>query len=148
MSLSIVIVNEESEIEELLDLFAPYFHDQSRNDAHVISILSRKYYQYGIVVKVEKEGNTVGYCAYYANDLINRIAFVSMLTVASHFQGKGIGKMLLKHVIEDCKKRGMNLIRLEVANDNYNAINFYTKMGFCVSGVLSEMTSEYTRSIS
>ena len=59
-----------------------------------------------------------------------------IFSVAVHpdFQGKGIGKGLVKAGLEYLSSLGVKRVRLEVRPDNYPAINIYEKSGFKITG--------------
>ena len=58
------------------------------------------------------------------------------LTVMRDYWGQGIGKRLMKMMIEFCKSTSADVISLEVRADNDRAISLYLKYGFIVSGTL------------
>ena len=62
---------------------------------------------------------------------------VRHLAVDSQHQHKGYGAMLLKHVIDEAKKKGVEVLKVEAVGRN---APFYEKCGF---KVVSEM--EFTR---
>tara|TARA_Y100001949_G_C15731718_1_gene219691 strand:+ start:61 stop:534 length:474 start_codon:yes stop_codon:yes gene_type:complete len=57
------------------------------------------------------------------------------IAVDRRFQNEGIGTHLIKHLIEFLKTEGINLLRLEVAKNNYFAKNLYTKFRFVNVGI-------------
>lgn len=75
-------------------------------------------------------GNLVGYIGFYANDVITKTAYISQLVVNPQAQRSGIGKKLVEICFSVASNRGMKAVRLEVKNDNVNAIKFYKKIGF------------------
>ena len=73
------------------------------------------------------EGRTIGYLiAMLAKDS----ADILNIGIAPDFQRKGHGSALLKHLIEDLRKRHIGEILLEVRVGNKSAIQFYKKQGF------------------
>lgn len=83
-------------------------------------------------------GEFAGFVAYYANDDTSRKAFVSMLWVSASQRQRGVGSILLRHVVEVCKARGFTSICLEVSRYNVAASNFYASKGFRVVGESAE----------
>ena len=75
-------------------------------------------------------GDLVGYIAFYANDMTTKTAYISQLVVNPRAQRSGIGKRLVEICFSIATNRGMEAVRLEVRNDNVNAIKFYEKVGF------------------
>jgi len=56
------------------------------------------------------------------------------ITVDSDFRGKGIGDLLLKNIIQQCKSKGISLIRAEPTEDNSVMIHLLKKNGFLIEG--------------
>ena len=50
--------------------------------------------------------------------------------VSETHTGKGLGKMMMAHLIESAKNQHIKNIRLSVDNDNVRATNLYTSFGF------------------
>ena len=117
-------------IREVMGSCGEAFHNQTLNTQDAIDQLSRKFASSGRFLVAERGKDLLGFCAYYANDEVSKVAFLSMIIVRSHAQGTGTGSRLLASAIEDCRSRGMKHLRLEVANDNISAIAFYEKRGF------------------
>lgn len=87
---------------------------------------------------IAKELEVLGFIAFYANDTKSRIAYITLLAIQPFAQKKGIGKKLLNLCIKTSKINNMKAIKLEVHNDNINAINFYKKNGFEFYGEASQ----------
>lgn len=82
------------------------------------------------IVSITIKGVVIGCAVYYCNNLESKIAYISMLIVNKEYQGKGIGGWLLDSVIMKVQALGFNICRLEVRNDNNEAIHLYSKKGF------------------
>lgn len=52
------------------------------------------------------------------------------LYVDEMYRGKGIGKLLIEHVLGFAKADGSIYVQLETATDNYSAQRLYDKIGF------------------
>jgi GNAT superfamily N-acetyltransferase len=50
--------------------------------------------------------------------------------VSETYTGKGLGKLMMAHLIDQAKKKQVKRIRLSVDNKNLKAINLYTSFGF------------------
>jgi ribosomal-protein-alanine N-acetyltransferase len=74
-------------------------------------------------------GEVVGFSLYRT---VVDDAELLLLAVAPDAQGRGIGKRLLEHFIEDSKKKGAARIHLEVRDGN-DAIRVYEAAGFVQS---------------
>lgn len=76
-------------------------------------------------------GEEAGYCGMW--HVINE-GEVTNIAVNLNFRRKGIGRMLLKALIDEGEKRNMLGITLEVHKQNIPAINLYESMGFKAEG--------------
>jgi ribosomal protein S18 acetylase RimI-like enzyme len=66
----------------------------------------------------------------YSFECGGKEAFVDELFVLEQFRGQGLGKKAIKHAQVECKKLGLQAMRLEVTKTNLDVINLYQKMGF------------------
>jgi ribosomal-protein-alanine N-acetyltransferase len=57
-------------------------------------------------------------------------AHLLSISVRNEMQSKGIGTLLLKSMLDQCKVMNYKKIFLEVRVSNEKAINFYEKFGF------------------
>lgn len=69
----------------------------------------------------------VGYAMMY---LVLDEAHLLNISVAKPHQGRGLGRMLLAHMIADAKSHGAHNMFLEVRPSNKNAIALYEDVGF------------------
>jgi putative acetyltransferase len=74
----------------------------------------------------------------------SHIIYLGGVALHPAFQGRGLGEMLLKEVIEIVKAQGYRRIELTVATFNEGAIRLYEKSGFQQEGRLKGYT--YLRS--
>ncbi len=116
------------ETRELLtafnDAFTPPLLDTDGIDGY-INKLSR----YAYFLECEKDGDTLGFVAYYLNDSLKQL-YVTLLGVRNGYQGRGIGTELMAGTLETAKEAGCTSIGLEVSKDNGRARNYYMKHGF------------------
>ena len=84
----------------------------------------------GIVAKRGEE--TVGYCLFW---IVSGQCEIHRIGVKREFQGKGIGSLLIKAVIDLCKRGGISEVLLEVSEENERALNLYRKFGFFEEGI-------------
>jgi len=59
-----------------------------------------------------------------------RFAFIVDLNVEASHQRKGIGKQLLKNMVEECQSKNINQIEISTDPNLPWLENFYTKIGF------------------
>ncbi|MDF3076228.1 MAG: paiA [Sphingobacteriaceae bacterium] len=82
----------------------------------------------------EYNGVPVGYTRYGSSSISaldgqNAIG-LERIYILNEFQGKGIGRRLVDHAIDFARAAGKEMIWLGVWEKNYNALGFYTRMGF------------------
>lgn len=82
---------------------------------------------------VLRQGQQVlGY--YFAQQVLDEVTLFT-ITVAADQQGKGYGRSLLQHMIQQAKSAGCRQVWLEVRASNQPAINLYHSAGFQPAGV-------------
>ena len=71
-----------------------------------------------------------------ATDLLPQpnVGQLQKIYVLHEFMGQGIGKPLLKAVLDDARSRAMTAIWLDVLQQNSRAIQFYERHGFATLG--------------
>jgi ribosomal-protein-alanine N-acetyltransferase len=72
----------------------------------------------------------VGLVAAYLNDSYGRRGFITNVTVAKAFMGRGIASALLDRCLDRSRQEGMEAIWLEVGMESLEAIRLYEKLGF------------------
>jgi ribosomal protein S18 acetylase RimI-like enzyme len=72
----------------------------------------------------------IGLVAAYMNDSGTRTGFVTNVSVAKDFMGRGIASALLARCVERSRHEGMKAIRLEVGLESPQAIRLYKNFGF------------------
>lgn len=77
-----------------------------------------------------KDDILVGLIAVYCNDFVNKIAFITNVSVMKEYIGQGIAKQLIINAIYRLSEIGFYFIKLEVNEDNKNAIFLYKKFHF------------------
>lgn len=84
--------------------------------------------------------NLIGVSDVRMEDKISSHVGVFGITVSQGFRKDGIGKLLMKHTIEEAKKHlaGLKIITLGVFANNTFAVNMYTEIGFKEYGRLPE----------
>jgi ribosomal protein S18 acetylase RimI-like enzyme len=62
------------------------------------------------------------------------VGYVSLFYLAPEFRGQGLGRMLHDHAVKVFKARGLQRMRLSVAQRNAAAIDFYQRLGWVDAG--------------
>jgi len=81
---------------------------------------------------MEVNGQIVGFIAAVESE--KRVARVLMLAVLPEHRRRSYGSMLLGKLEDRCMAGAFHAIRLEVRKSNLQAISFYERHGFSVSG--------------
>jgi len=68
--------------------------------------------------------------------------YLGFMFVASEHRGKGLNGMIINALLKWCKQQGIDEIRLDVYEDNYQAIRAYQKAGFKKHMITMRMTIE------
>jgi ribosomal protein S18 acetylase RimI-like enzyme len=88
----------------------------------------------------DADGSTVGGAA---GSTSWGLCEVTALAVDKSFRGQGWGKKLMQAVEQTARERCCNSIHLHTMN--FQAIEFYRRIGFCVQAELTDETGRYTR---
>jgi ribosomal-protein-alanine N-acetyltransferase len=81
---------------------------------------------------LEVNGQIVGFVAAVESE--KKVARVLMLAVLPEHRRRSYGSMLLAKLQDRCMADSFNEIKLEVRKSNVQAISFYERRGFSVSG--------------
>lgn len=90
----------------------------------------------------EFDGRVVGFC--YANSYRQRSAYRFTLEdsvyIAEGYQGRQIGTLLLKSLVDKCKcLKIKHILAFIGGSDNYASINLHKRLGFTTNGSLSKV---------
>jgi ribosomal protein S18 acetylase RimI-like enzyme len=80
------------------------------------------------------DGALVGLVAAYLNDTDTRTGYITNVSVADGYVGRGIASKLMRMCLERAAAAGMQAVKLEVGRGNAAAIALYRKLGFGESG--------------
>lgn len=107
-----------------------YMLEKFQSAASLKEQIFEKGYRYYILFDDE---NPIGYCGMYPNRDKRRLN-LSKLYIKSEYRNKGLGQFLLDEVITFAKELDLDNIVLSVNKENKDAIEFYKKKGFVLSG--------------
>lgn len=65
--------------------------------------------------------------------------------VSNDFQGKGIGKLLLKELIAAAKEQGIHTMIAVIDSENESSVDFHEKFGFETVGLIKESGWKFER---
>ncbi len=89
-----------------------------------------------------------GFFAEYKSKKIGLITYLiddkkcEVVTLNSLLEKQGVGTTLIKLVINEAVKNKCKNVWLITTNDNFNAICFYMKLGFCLNKVYPDALTE------
>jgi ribosomal protein S18 acetylase RimI-like enzyme len=68
---------------------------------------------------------------------------VVMLSVYPEFQGRGIGRLLMKEALEQGRKQDCDTVKVATSNDDLPALCYYQKLGFRISHIALGAIAEH-----
>jgi diamine N-acetyltransferase len=87
-------------------------------------------------IDIPTASRAVGYCSYALTENPGEMKPGEMkleqLYLLPELHGKGLGRLMLRHVEEQARARGRSTLVLQTNKRNTNAIAFYRKAGFAV----------------
>ena len=92
----------------------------------------RKIYERGVTIVLELDGIYIGCLLFYANDQIDRKAYIAYLVVDGNYRRLGLADLMLESCISISKNLGMRSV--SVYTNNPGALELYMKNGFTVIG--------------
>jgi phosphinothricin acetyltransferase len=118
-----------------------------RNLEQQESILESKIQAGFPVVVAEKKGEVVGFGMYSEFRFREAYKFTVEHSVYVHqnSQGLGIGKELLKELIQLAKKQGLHTMIGVIDAENKNSIDFHHRFGFKTVGIIKESGYKFGR---
>lgn len=126
------------DVEKVEALFQEYLDiDTSRREA-ILENLKREDSE---ILVAEVEGNIVGltHQIFYVDPLhAGRCSNILFLYVAKPFRKQGIGKSLLRRMMDSAADRGVLEVHVSTRAENATAIRLYEKSGFEHAGPLFE----------
>jgi len=137
----------ESDLHSILNLYAQPEMDNGK----VLSIEQAKnlftkimfYPDYNLYVAIDEYNNIVGTYALLIMINLGHLGapsgIVEDVVVDPNYQGKGIGKKMMKHAMEICKQKKCYKLVLSSNLKRKNAHQFYESLGFKQHGISFEI---------
>jgi ribosomal protein S18 acetylase RimI-like enzyme len=95
---------------------------------------ARKLYTQSQRFEAWTASNLVGLVAVYCNDVVQRRAFVTNVSVVAEFQRRRVAASLMNRSIRYLRELGFDSVTLEVDSQNLRAIQLYERFGFSSFG--------------
>jgi len=117
--------NDLSEVAELEKMYfsVPWSRESLRQS------LERPEY---LFLVVEEEGKAVGYGGFFQ---VLEEGNITNIVIDQRYRGNGLGKALVRALLEEGKRMGIRAFTLEVRAGNAAAICVYKQLGFVQEGV-------------
>lgn len=136
--MKIKIVKELDKINNIIKKFDNVFVPSISSIIGNLDEYAEKLFKNAMVISLLYDNEIIGFAAFYCNDNINKIAFLSQIGVLNNYKSKGYGTFLIKKAEELSKSNNMEKMRLEVYDNNLNGICFYKKNGYIFEKKCSE----------
>jgi GNAT superfamily N-acetyltransferase len=124
---------EESDFNRLIELMREFAEFENHPEAMMNSVerMKRESEYFSCFLAETGDYQIVGYAAWFFAyyTWTGKSLYIDDLYVSNEYRGKGIGKMLMKRVIEFATTSGCHKIRWQVSDWNEPAMNMYRKMG-------------------
>lgn len=123
-------LTEEAEISAVWHSLASSFDPPLDQLILDLDALCAKISQRAVTIACLVDSELAGAVSFYANDVEERVAYISEIASDKRFRGCGIGSALLDECNRISCEAGMHEVRLEVRKDNQIARAFYAAKGF------------------
>lgn len=91
------------------------------------------YLKEGICFIAQSESDVMGVVVLLSRS--KEKAEIVNLAVEEGSQGKGIGKLLIKHSIQAAQEMGFKIVEIGTGNSSINQLAMYQKVGFRITGI-------------
>lgn len=91
------------------------------------------YIKSGIVYVGEESSKVIG--VYVLKETEKVVVEIMNVAVQESFQGKGLGKQLISHAIEEASKRGYSRLEIGTGNSSIYQLKLYQQCGFRIVGI-------------
>lgn len=120
----------QSHIQQVADI-EQHAHISPWSEQTIALSFGPRSHNFGMFIKSGSFDELVGYCF---TDLVAGELSIENICITPIMQNKGLGKLLLSHVIDTAKQLKVYDILLEVRSSNKSAIKLYQAFGFSECG--------------
>jgi len=112
--------------------------------------LVEKYLKFGKVLVILKDDQIFGMLAYYSNDVLTRIGYISYMAVHPSFRGTGTAAKLMAQCLRDMEASGMLTAQVRCDISRSGVVGFYRSAGFHIEReeVLHDGRAKYLLAVS
>lgn len=116
---------KESDLADIMEIETQSFTDAWKYESFVTDMKNRLV----ITLAARRAGRCIGYTSCLA---VDNYGYIANIAVAEEARSAGIGRALLDELCERLRRRGKNLILLDVRVSNVRAVSFYERYGFTI----------------
>lgn len=129
---AITPIRSRVDIENVLRVFDDFFVPRLSVQVGNLATYAQTLAKFGSLLVARKSDTEeiAGFVAFYANDLVAREAYISLLAVSPAYRGFGLGSQLLVESCKEATKVNMRTIALQVRDDNLSALRLYEAQEF------------------
>lgn len=93
---------------------------------------------------IERNNNNeiIGMVAGYTKNVIDKRAYVAIVSVDSNFQNQGIAAKLVCNFLDKCRSLDLESVHLYTHKTNMGAIKLYKKLGFIEYEIVDELRKD------
>lgn len=143
----IIELKSKDTVRELLVEFNDVFNPPLRDRVFDFDHYSEKLVSKGHVFVAKLDTESIGFIAFYSNDTIDNVGFLSQIAVKKTCAVHNLAYRLILFFESESKKHGMKELKLEVVNNNKHAIRFYKRNGYQMANKASDDSSYMIKSI-
>lgn len=100
--------------------------------------LAEKFSRKATICAVHVDGKIVAMVAGYTENIVDNLAYISVVATLPEEQGKGYAKQMLMEFLNICSKKSISAVHLYTNQGNLAALNLYKNLGF----ILYELENE------
>ena len=143
----------ESDLVEITEIYneailntTGTFDTEIKNVAEQEGWFKNREYEHPVLV-AEIEGVIAGWASLnkYSDRFAYRQTAENSLYIKKAYQGQGVGKALLKSVLEEGQKRGLHTVLARITEGNEVSIRLHESEGFVLVGTMKEVGKKFDR---
>lgn len=92
-----------------------------------------------ICYELNENNQIISMVAGYTENLLNSMAYISLVATLPAYSGKGKATTLVQQYIEICRKKRIVTVHLYAAPTNITAVHMYEKLGFQCKNIKNEV---------
>jgi ribosomal-protein-alanine N-acetyltransferase len=121
-------IEGDADLDGVLEVEAESFTNPWTRDMYAWELQNRNVCH--IYVARTTDCRVAGFCAFW---LVFDEVHINNVAIRPQFRGRGVGTMLMRHVLSEGRRLGATRATLEVRASNERAIRMYERLGFHVA---------------